>query len=654
MHPTETAAETNIVNGEPRKYHCGTLTYTKAGLFILFAWLLWGDFCYTLMEAVAPTILPLKLKALGCPNWLMGAILGTVPGILNMTVCPYVSFKSDRYRSRWGRRIPFIVWTMPFLCCSLALLGWSDDICVLLQKHSDFLNQFAPSTITIALIAVFIAMFQFFNMFVGSVFWYLFNDVVPAQFLARFSGTFKIVSSGAGALYNFFIFRYAESHMREIFIGAAVLYFVGFGLMCLKVKEGEYPVVEKKQDKCKKSWDGLKLFFEECFTDKFYWMLFGFNAMLTLTGATKMFDVFFYREMGLSLAQIGKYTATVTVAALVAMYFTAIFVDRWHPLRVFAYLSVFAVIGYLMNWVWVFVKIPADYFFWLCMGGCMFSAFQTAIASACMMPLSMRMLPQSRYGQFCSAKAMVRSFMAMGSGVAAGLFMDLMRWCCGGSDFSYRFIFVWTTVCSAITAVTVLCTYIYWYRLGGDAHYHPPAPWSASKVEEMPIVPYAGPQLRWLSMALRIFNFIMLLPLFIMPGLMFWMYRQQIHTAFFWYGVLILPLALTAWFCWLAVEKGIRRDIALALNGELPRNGIPHHGVLVIVGIKFLLTLSLWVAQVIITINLEQQSGTVVFGIANVITDFLLIGSVWLLARIERGHSTVIFDSSAPASSAHK
>lgn len=40
-----------------KNYHCGTLTYTKAGLFVLFAWLLWGDFCFTLMEAAAPNCL---------------------------------------------------------------------------------------------------------------------------------------------------------------------------------------------------------------------------------------------------------------------------------------------------------------------------------------------------------------------------------------------------------------------------------------------------------------------------------------------------------------------------------------------------------------------------------------------------------------------
>jgi len=54
-----------------KQYFVGTLSYTKVGLVWLFVWLLWGDFCFTLMEAVIPSIVPLKLKELGAPNWLM-------------------------------------------------------------------------------------------------------------------------------------------------------------------------------------------------------------------------------------------------------------------------------------------------------------------------------------------------------------------------------------------------------------------------------------------------------------------------------------------------------------------------------------------------------------------------------------------------------
>ena len=57
---------------------CGTLEYTKLGLIALFGWLLWGDFCYTIMEAVVPSLVPLKLKSLNCPNWVMGMIISVI------------------------------------------------------------------------------------------------------------------------------------------------------------------------------------------------------------------------------------------------------------------------------------------------------------------------------------------------------------------------------------------------------------------------------------------------------------------------------------------------------------------------------------------------------------------------------------------------
>ncbi|MCX6985643.1 MAG: MFS transporter, partial [Lentisphaerae bacterium] len=77
-----------FISGSDKTWHCGTLTYGKAGLAMLFAFLLWGDFCFTLMESVVPSILPLKFKELGAPNWLMGVFLTTVPGAMSMVMGP--------------------------------------------------------------------------------------------------------------------------------------------------------------------------------------------------------------------------------------------------------------------------------------------------------------------------------------------------------------------------------------------------------------------------------------------------------------------------------------------------------------------------------------------------------------------------------------
>ena len=165
--------EANTLSPVARLYHCGPLVYTKRGLGVLFAWLLWGDFCFTLMESVGPTILPLKLKALGASDMLMSVIMTVLPSVLGMTVGPWVSVRSDRYRSRWGRRIPFILWTMPFLTLSLIMLGWSETLAPHLQRFISPLAAVAPATVVIGMIAVFMVAFTFFNLFVASIYYYL-------------------------------------------------------------------------------------------------------------------------------------------------------------------------------------------------------------------------------------------------------------------------------------------------------------------------------------------------------------------------------------------------------------------------------------------------------------------------------------------------
>jgi len=664
MHASPPSVSQNIVAILPgsKTYHCGTLTYTKIGLFMLFAWLLWGDFCYTMMESVVPSIVPLKLKALGCSNMLMAIILSSAPGVLNMTICPYVSFKSDRYRSKWGRRIPFIIWTMPFLCACLALMGFSDDLCGLLQRHSEYLRSFAPASLTIGLIAVFMIMFQFFNMFVGSVFWYLFNDVVPAQFLARFMGAFRIVGTGASAIYQCFIFKYANIYMREIFTGAAVLYLVGFGMACLMIKEGEYPPPSGENDKSGKGLKGIITFFKESFSHRFYVLRFLCTSFGAAGGAIGTFMIFFNQGMGLSLEQIGYIGTVSLVAGMAAMYLMAIFVDRWHPLRICTYGAVFGLLGNIGAMVWIFVTLPGDYFFWLNIGNGVIGSFMGALVGVAGLPSEMRIFPQSRFGQFCSAQAMLRSTFTVVAGLAAGAFIDMIRYFYHDAnipwhfiplqtgtgilfrmpDYSYRFIFVWIVGFGIISAAFLILVYREWYRLGGDKHFHPPAPWSPQGIEEMPVVPIVGPQTKWLNLALRLFDALMILSLLEVPAMMYWMHLKQAEFAFKWYGMAVLPLAAVVLLCWIALKRSIRRDIAAAQNGLPLRNGLPHHGMLIIFGVQLVLAVGIWVCQEASAVFLHLERGAIVFGIAHTVANFVLIGMLYLMCRVERGYSVTV------------
>ncbi len=626
---------------EEKVFRCGTLFYTKTGLISLFAWLLWGDFCFTIMETVVPTLIPLKLQGLGAPNWVMGLILTTIPNILNMTVAPYVSVKSDVCRSRWGRRIPFIVATMPFLCITLLMLGWSAEIAAWFQKVIPMLDSWAPATVAILLIGLFMTAFQFFNLFVNSLFTCLFNDVVPASHLGRFAGAFRIVGTGAAALYNAFALKYAPTHMHEIFAAATILYLVGFGIMCFMVKEGEYPPVDPERAKKKGGIYGIKTYFKESFTDRFYWFLFISAGIGAMAGASWGFTIFFQLEMKMTLEQIGNMNAITSVISMVAVYFAAVFVDRWHPLRVYSYISIFTVVGTGMNWIWIFIDLPGEYFFYLSLGSMLLTVFLNALVAASSLPMIMRLFPGSRYGQFCSAQGIIRSFCAIIAGIVFGAYLDILRLFSDGT-FCYRFNFTWSTTMMLINCIMIVWGYRMWNKRGGDAAFHPPAPWDPRGYEEVAIVPTTGLHPKYLRIALWLFDALMVLSLVLPLAFLPYFRSKGMNEAFNSFLIYVAPLSILVLGIWSMLARGIRRDMRLAKEGLPLRNGLPHHGLMIAIALKFLLALSLITAQFIVAVKFESDKYALVFALGNIATNFLLCFCTFILTKIERGYTLPI------------
>ncbi len=257
---------------EKKKFSVGSLTYTKASLFVLFSWLLWGDFCFQIMEHVGGLgIIGLyMMEKLDANMFTVGFLTSTIPMLLGVFLGPIISFKSDRYRSKYGRRIPFMLLTAPFLCVFLVCLGFSDEIYTFLGDLQ-ILKKLGIThySATIVVVGFLIGGFAFFNEFVNTVWWYLFADVVPPHFMGRFQGLFRVVNSVAGFFFSAVVVQYQLTYMRWVFIGAALLYFVGFSLMCWRVKEGEYPPVTDVGHETT-LWDKISLYFRECFTHPIY------------------------------------------------------------------------------------------------------------------------------------------------------------------------------------------------------------------------------------------------------------------------------------------------------------------------------------------------------------------------------------------------
>jgi maltose/moltooligosaccharide transporter len=467
----------------PHLYRAGSLTYTKLGLFLLFFWLLWGDFCFFMTESTT-NIIPLKMKDLHCSEFLMGLILASIPRTFGAICNPIISFRSDRCRSRWGRRIPFILGSMPFLVISFIGIGYSFDIGRFIQPrlghyihNAGILSFLTEEMVILIVLSFFLICYDFFNTFVSSVFWYLFNDVVPEELLARFMSCFRMVIMGTSIVYNEFVFPHADIYFKEIFVGAGILYLFGFGLMCVMVKEGEYPAPPENDDGKKGFLAAAKTYARECLSLPHYWYLFLVAITGSFAGACTMFNVIFQRNvMGLTLTDIGNLAVTGAIACAIFVPISGWLADKFHPIRVVLWGMILNVITQPIGLIWLFWHASPTQFFY-------FTLFQTILVSCPIgmllqmqdPPLLMRIFPRERYGQFCSARAMLGLVTGILTGGLGGAFISFLKHFLGERT-AYCLIPVWVLFFNALALVFMVLLYRSWKRYGGDAHYVPPLP----------------------------------------------------------------------------------------------------------------------------------------------------------------------------------
>ncbi len=457
----------------PRKlYHAGTLTYTAAGLGLLFFWLLWGDFCFVIMEKVWASIIPLKLKELQAPNWVIGVVMGSIPQVLNFILNPVISTASDRYRGRWGRRRPFMLLATPFIGTLLCVMGFFPEIGR--WVYGAGLGQatgWSLGTITVGVIAVLIALFRIAELFISTLFYYFINDVVPQKVIARFLALTRVVGLGGGALYEFFVFQHALSHMRVIFVAAGLLYFAGFVMMCLQVKEGEYPppaphpanggVLSR-----------ISTYAKECLQQRLFVLLYLHTMIWTLASACTTFLVFLYLSLGLTMAQVGILAGIGSVATGVLAYPTGMLADRFHPMRVMVGLKIGMVVWMPLNFIWLFTHFAPRVNFSILVVLNVISVIFWQIYASTLMPLYMRLFPREQFGQYCSFLGICTALIGIVSGAIGGLYIDGMRRvfpdALYGHDFCYRLIPVWQFVFAGLGLILLLMMFKEWRRLGGE------------------------------------------------------------------------------------------------------------------------------------------------------------------------------------------
>lgn len=448
-------------SGTLKRYTVGTLVYTPGGLAVLFSWLLWGDFIFTLMESVMPSLLPLILKQHGASNREIAVIVTSIYMVINGILNPVISYNSDRFRSKWGRRRPFIFVTTPFVVLFLCLIPFAPEILNLIKSAGwvSSLLSFSPIAPVILMFGFLVVGFQVFNMFISSVYYYLIPDVVPDDHLGRFYGLFRIFGTLAGVIFNYFIFGMAETHMKEIFVIIGIAYGFFILLMCWRVKEGEYPPpIKEEHDHW---WSGVKNYAKECYGHEYYWWVFLTYSCLGWAGCSNVFSVFFYRdEIGFSLDLIGKMGAYSGILIAVLAYPFGVLLDRWGCHKSLITSMLLSAITSLLAFYFSVDKAST----FIIHG--FIRTVPTALAALALFKWIAEVYPRDRYGQFGSAGALFSCIGGMMLGPLCGILMDWIG--------IYRYFMLWQMLFYLLGAFGSYVVYKKWQALGGIANYRAP------------------------------------------------------------------------------------------------------------------------------------------------------------------------------------
>ena len=99
---SESATQNKTAPIMDEKYRCGTLQYTKLGLFSLFGWMIMANLCFGLFEGNGGAgSIPFYLQDnFHISNTMVSILFNFIPMIIGTFMTPIVSFWSDRTRTR--------------------------------------------------------------------------------------------------------------------------------------------------------------------------------------------------------------------------------------------------------------------------------------------------------------------------------------------------------------------------------------------------------------------------------------------------------------------------------------------------------------------------------------------------------------------------
>lgn len=452
---------------QPKIWKVGTLQYTTGGLFLLGFFLLGGDFPWALKDRAVVPSATLLIKEFGVSDFLYGLIIVSFPSFTNIILGPIISYKSDRHRGRWGRRIPYLFFTIPFIVGGLYLLGGSRVLGMWLHQVIPGVSEYAGK---LAVFCIAWFMLDFGSTLAGALFGALLNDVVPQLLMGRFCALLRMVSLGAGIFYNGLLIEHVRTHTAEIFFGIGTAYGLGLLLLCWKVKEGEYPPPEEEIPEHGRGggvWNAVIRnsvdYFRQSFSLGYYrWIMLALALPWLAFAPVNSFSIQYANYIGLNMNEYGRYLVLTYLASFALSYPLGVLADRFHPLR--SGIVAMTIYWLILTAGWLCVNDIRSFGIFFVLHGILSGCFLTLTAS-----LGQRLLPRSLFAQLSSACGLVAALLLM---VFTPLLGGVLDWL----DHDYHSLFLIGGILS-LASVLLLCkVYRNYLACGGDENYLPPDP----------------------------------------------------------------------------------------------------------------------------------------------------------------------------------
>jgi maltose/moltooligosaccharide transporter len=408
MSPSITVPSTKSGKVGPTEsvYSAGTLRYNQQQLFILFFWLMWNDFSITLIEQMGG-LGQFIMRDQGATFTEMA--LFSSMGFFLPWLNPWISTWSDRHRSKWGRRRPFLFIATPFFAFFLAAYPYMPTFYHYLLRYSLFARFFThfPIKGQILFLGICGLLSSMFNSVVLAIFSYLYMDVVPESHMGRFQALSKNATLLAGLFCSFFLFSLADHHMKAVYVLTAAFCLVVYLVSVGQIKEGEYlpPDAHKKGGMAAP----MRAYFVECFSEPYYLWVFVASFLSQWGNIGGWFQSnYLHYDLGFNLGTIGWLQGCANMVTLgfgMAFGFAVgSFTDRMKPVRLMG--PIYIALGLVHCGSFFVVHDKWSYLVAFCLVNVLLFALGVAFGA-----FQVEIFPREKFGQFCSAQAVFYQFL---------------------------------------------------------------------------------------------------------------------------------------------------------------------------------------------------------------------------------------------------